>query len=124
MLRIRLGLVDESTRCGQQVKAVVPDGDLFYFRLVTTGAFDVLVVLLAVAAAASTCLGPRGARILALATAAGLSFLALPVHGFTFPATCLMDLARWPYLVAAACVLVAGLGTPVRRLRPWPRRRI
>ncbi|GAA2301580.1 hypothetical protein GCM10010149_58520 [Nonomuraea roseoviolacea subsp. roseoviolacea] len=118
-LRLRLGLADPG-RCGDYVDAVLAGDGLTSFRLTAMIAFHSVVVVLVITAVAVAGLGPRGARVVALVTAAGLSLLALPVHGYP----CLVDMARWPYLVAAACVLVAGLGTPVRRLRPWPGRRI
>ncbi|MBN6050827.1 hypothetical protein JYK22_02685, partial [Nonomuraea sp. RK-328] len=117
-IRLRLGLAAPATRCGDYIDAVLADDGLMSFRLTAMVAFHATVIVLVVAATVVANLGTRGARVVALVAAAGLSLLALPVHGYPFETTCLVDMARWPYLVAAACVLVAGLGTPVRRLRP------
>ncbi|NUW43688.1 hypothetical protein [Nonomuraea rhodomycinica] len=117
-LRLRLGLVNRLAGCGDYVDAVLADDGLITFRLTAAVAFHAVVIVLVAAAVAVAGLGPRGARVVALVTAAGVSLLALPVHGYPFETICLTDLARWPYLMAAMCVLVAGLGTPVRRLRP------
>ncbi|MEV0145489.1 MULTISPECIES: hypothetical protein [unclassified Nonomuraea] len=56
--------------------------------------------------------------MLTLVTVAGLTFLVQPITGYEFPAACLLDLSRWPYLVAVLFLLLACVPGAVRRLRP------
>lgn len=118
VLRMRLALADPATRCGEYVHATTAIDDLSFFKMLAMGTFGVNVCLLAVTAVAAAGLGARGARVLTLVTVAGLTFLVQPITGYEFPATCLLDLSRWPYLVAALFLLLARVPGPVRRLRP------